>query len=147
MKRKLNVLGLNPEQEKMIQHILDQIKEKSETWFIKQLVEAVTLANGDNREDAIRYIDELLKKYPRLSKYSKANLYYLRGLANRNMGNLKEGLANFDYAITLNPNREGIYYYDRAILKKQKGDLDGWQSDINTGREIFPEWYDDTIGS
>jgi len=145
MKNRLNALGLNQEDEKMIVYILAQIKEKSETWFIKQMIEAVTLANGGNKEEAIRFIDELLKKYPRLSKHSKAHLYYLRGFANHYGDNLKEGLVDYNRAISLNPNREGIYYYDRADLKKEMGNIEGWRNDINIGRKIYPEWYDDMI--
>lgn len=65
-------------------------------------------------------------------------LYYYKGLTLVALKNLREAMADFNYAIRLNPEQPDAYY-NRSILKGYLGDYQGELEDLNKAILLKPE--------
>ena len=108
----------------------------------KMLDEAYDLAQGSSNESAIELIDNILYECclsPLLTKQQLAHLFYSRAFAYHGMKNHKDAIVNYNRAVALNPNTEGLYYFDRGRLKGDMGDKKGKAEDFKMGKKIYPE--------
>jgi tetratricopeptide (TPR) repeat protein len=142
-------LVMRPSEQALLQEIVQQVRARCEHiddedfWIDYQ--EAGDLANGGEYEEAMAFIDTFFKKYRRMPKHCRAHLYYLKGFTihNRKGEDYKRALLYYNKAISLAPDPESVYYYDRGCLKGAMGNEEGKQRDFETGRRIDPVWFDE----
>lgn len=83
--------------------------------FAKELLES------DKDEDVLEFINKYIRKYPK-----SWHGYYVRGIANRKLGNYSKAIADFNLALKYNPdssdifNELGICYMNLNIFYKSE---------------------------
>lgn len=128
-----------------IQHVLLEVLSQKgrHTQRIKSLLrKASSLGNGPCHEEAIELIKELLSNQKLFSKERVAYLWYLKGFSYHAKCKYQEALKNYNVAILINPDGEGMYYFDRGRLREEMGNKEGMESDFEKGRKICPELFD-----
>ena len=107
----------------------------------KMIDEAYDVAQSNSNESAIELIDNILYECclsTLLTKKQLAYLYYSRAYAYHGLKSYKDAMVNYNRAIALNPNTEGLFYFDRGLLKGNMGDKKGKAEDFKMGEKIYP---------
>ena len=127
------------EMQAILQQLIKQIRAKSKQPLMDLLEKASMITYGGERGNAIEFIGQLFLQYADLSIQDMAYLTYLRAYSLRELGQNDEALVEYNRAIDLKPEYDGLYYLERAQLKKEMGDLEGSQSDFEKGAELNPD--------
>jgi len=110
------------EDENRKKEILDFLSDIKTSGIIDEDYKFATeLIASDRDEEAFEFIDRYIKKYPK-----SWHGYYLRGVANRKLGDYTKAIANFNLALKYNPdsseifNELGICYMNLNIFYKSE---------------------------